>query len=74
MNEKDFKYELIDNILIYFKYQILDELEEDTKRLPIFNNVLNLINNMNNHNYSYTLKDIDDKLFDKLIKEVISIL
>ena len=26
MNEKDFKYELIDNILIYFKYQILDEL------------------------------------------------
>lgn len=74
MNEKDFKYELIDNILIYFKYQILDELEEDTKRLPIFNNVLNLINNMNNHNYSYTLKDIDDKLFDKLIKEVTSIL
>lgn len=74
MNEKDFKYELIDNILIYFKYQILDELEEDTKRLPIFNNVLNLINNMNNHDYSYTLKDIDDKLFDKLIKEVISIL
>ena len=74
MNEKDFKYELIDNILIYFKYQILDELEEDTKRLPIFNNVLNLINNMNNHDYSYTLKDIDDKLFNKLIKEVISIL
>ena len=74
MNEKNFKYELIDNILIYFKYQILEELEEDTKKLPIFNNVLNLINNMNNHDYSYTLKDIDDRLFDKLIKEVISIL
>ena len=74
MSTKNFKYELIDNILIYFKYQILEELEENNKRLPIFNNVLNLINNMNNHDYSYTLKDIDDKLFDKLIKEVISIL
>ena len=74
MSTKNFKHELIDNILIYFKYQILEELEENNKRLPIFNNVLNLINNMNNHDYSYTLKDIDDKLFDKLIKEVISIL
>lgn len=74
MNEKDFKYELIDNVLIYFKYQILEELEEGNKNLPIFNNVLNLINNMNDYEYSYTLKDIDDRLFDKLIKEVISIL
>ena len=69
MNEKNFKYELIDNILIYFKYQILEELEEDNKKLPIFNNVLNLINNMNNYDYSYTLKDIDDRLFDKLKKK-----
>ncbi len=69
MNEK-VKYKLINNILIYFKYQMLDELEEDTKRLSIFNNVLNLINNMNNHDYSCTLKDIDNKL----IKEIIPIL
>ena len=47
---------------------------KENKNLPILNNVLNLINNMNNHDYSYTLKDIDDRLFDKLIEEIISIL
>ena len=74
LNKYNFKYDLIDNILSYFKYQILSEIEENNNNLPIFNSVLYLINNMNNHDYSYTLKDIDDRLFDKLIKEIISIL
>ena len=29
---------------------------------------------MNDYEYSYTLKDIDEKLFDKLIQEIITIL
>ena len=74
MNKEDFKYELVDNIIIYLKYQILSEIEEDNKNMPIFKSVLNLINNMNDYEYSYTLKDIDEKLFDKLIQEIITIL
>lgn len=42
--------------------------------MPIFQSVLNVINNMNDYEYSYTLKDIDEKLFDKLIQEIITIL
>ena len=74
MNKEDFKYELVDNIIIYLKYQILSEIEEDNKNMPIFKSVLNIINNMNDYEYSYTLKDIDEKLFDKLIQEIITIL
>lgn len=74
MNKEDFKYELVDNIIIYLKYQILSEIEEDNKNMPIFKSVLNVINNMNDYEYSYTLKDIDEKLFDKLIQEIITIL
>ena len=36
MNKEDFKYELVDNIIIYLKYQILSEIEEDNKNMPIF--------------------------------------
>ena len=74
MNKEDFKYELVDNIIIYLKYQILSEIEEDNKNMPIFKSVLNVINNMNDYEYSYTLKDIDEKLFDKLIQEIITII
>ena len=74
MNKEDFKYELVDNIIIYLKYQRLSEIEEDNKNMPIFKSVLNVINNMNDYEYSYTLKDIDEKLFDKLIQEIITIL
>ena len=74
MNKEDFNYELVDNIIIYLKYQILSEIEEDNKNMPIFKSVLNVINNMNDYEYSYTLKDIDEKLFDKLIQEIITIL
>ena len=74
MNKYDFKYDLIDNILSYFKYQILSEIEENNNNLPIFNSVLYLINTMNDFEYSYTLKDIDESLFTKLIEEIVSIL
>ena len=74
MNKEDFKYEWVDNIIIYLKYQILFEIEEGNKNMPIFQSVLNVINNMNDYEYSYTLKDIDEKLFDKLIQEIITIL
>ena len=42
--------------------------------MPIFKSVLNVINIMNDYEYSYTLKDLDEKLFDKLIQEIITIL
>lgn len=74
LNKYNFKYDLIDNILSYFKYQILSEIEENNNNLPIFNSVLYLINTMNDYDYSYTLKDIDESLFNKLIEEIVSIL
>lgn len=74
MNKKNFKYELVDNIIIYLKYQILHEIEQNNKNMPIFKSVLNVINNMNDYEYTYTLKDIDEKIFDKLIQEIITIL
>lgn len=74
MNKEEIKYALIDNLMSYFKYQLMAEIEENNKKLPIFNNVLTMMQNMNKYRYSYTLKDIDDKLFDELIREVIGIL
>ena len=71
MSKEDFKYDLIDNIMSYLKYQLLSEIEENDENMPIFKSVLNVINNMNDYEYSYTLKDIDEKLFNKLIKEII---
>ena len=73
--EKNFKYELINNILSYIEYQILDITRENNKKLPTFNKILNIINDNNdNHDYEFTLKDIDYNLFKKLIIEIKSIL
>lgn len=66
------KYDLIDNIMSYFKYEFMDIL--DNHKLPIFNNVLKIMhdnNNNNDYHYYYTLKDIDNNLFNELIHEVI---
>ena len=52
----------------------MSEIEENDENMPIFKSVLNVINNMNDYEYSYTLKDINEKLFNKLIKEIIMIL
>ena len=56
MNKEDFKYELVDNIIIYLKYQILSEIEEDNKNMPIFKSVLNVINNMNDYDIDNLIK------------------
>ena len=76
MNKEKIKYDLIDNIMSYLKYTFLDILDEDEnkEKLSVFYNVLEIMEKLNKDYYSYTLKDIDDKLFDKLINEVISVL
>lgn len=74
MSTEQIKYKLIDNIMSYLRYQFLSEVEEHNNRLPIFNKVYGLMKVMNKQYYSYTLQDIDDKLFDRLIKEVIKVL
>ena len=62
---------IVDNIMSYFKYTLITIIEEEQNNLPIFNSVLNVMTYMNKDTYSYTLKDIDDNLFDKLIIEVL---
>ena len=76
MSKEKIKYDLIDNIMSYLKYTFLDILDEDKNRekLSVFYDVLEIMQDMNKEYYLYTLKDIDDKLFDKLINEVISVL
>lgn len=74
MSKEVLTLNIVDNITCYLKYQILSKLEEDPSNVPIFNNVLNIMSCMNDYIYSYTLKDIDDKLFEKLIDEIISLL
>lgn len=60
---------LIENIASYFKYEIYEVI--DTYQLPIFNKVFDIIKNNNKDNYSYTLKDIDNDLFDELISDIV---
>ena len=74
LDKEDLKYYLVDNIMSYLRYQLLIEIEEHNEKLKIFNIVLNIMCDMNEYDYSYTLKDIDDKLFDKLIQEVVAII
>lgn len=74
LDKEDLKYYLVDNIMSYLRYQLLIEIEEHNQKLKIFNIVLNIMCDMNEYDYSYTLKDIDDKLFDKLIQEVVAII
>lgn len=74
LDKEDLKYYLVDNIMSYLRYQLLIEIEENNEKLKIFNIVLNIMCDMNEYDYSYTLKDIDDKLFDKLIQEVVAII
>jgi len=69
MTSEQLRSYLIENIASYFKYEIYESI--DTYQLPIFNEVFDIIKNNNKDNYSYTLKDIEDILFDKLIKEIL---
>ena len=74
MDRESLKIELIENIMGYFKYQLIVETEEHNEQLPIFNSILNIMLLMNKDKYTYTLKDIDNLLFDRLIIEISDIL
>ena len=69
MTSEQLKSYLIENIASYFKYEIYEVI--DTYQLPAFNKVFDIIKNNNKDNYSYTLKDIDYVLFDKLISDIV---
>ena len=69
MTSEQLKSYLIENISSYFKYEIYEVI--DTYQLPIFNKVFHIIKNNNKDNYSYTLKDIDNDLFDELISDIV---
>ena len=74
MCKEEMKINLVDNIMGYLKYELLLKLEEQPNSFTIFNSVLDLMQVMNKYSYSYTLKDIDDLLFEKLIGEITRIL
>ena len=74
MDKETLKIELIENIMNYFKYQLIVETEEHNEQLPIFNSILNIMLLMNKDKYTYTLKDIDNLLFDKLMIEISDVL
>ena len=74
MDKEQLKYHLVDNITSYLKYTLINIVEEHPQKVPIFNSVLEIMSHMNKYTYSYTLKDIDDTLFDSLISETISVL
>ncbi|MBP3920072.1 MAG: hypothetical protein J6D28_00735 [Bacilli bacterium] len=70
MDREKEKIKLIDNIMSYFRYQLIDEVEEHNNKLPTFNIVLQIMIMMKKDGKSYSLVDIDNRLFDKLIIEV----
>ena len=69
LTSEQLKSYLIENIASYFKYEIYEVI--DTYQLPIFNKVFHIIKNNNKDNNSYTLKDIDNDLFDELISDIV---
>ena len=72
MTSEQLKSYLIENIASYFKYEIYEII--NIYHLSIFTKVFNVIKNNSIDNYSYTLKDIDYDLFDKLISDIVQIL
>ncbi len=71
MDKDKIKYCLVNNIMDCFKFRLLDDLNENSEKFPIFNIVLALMSIMNNEQYYYTLKDIDELLFERLISEIL---
>lgn len=71
MHKSQMKDYLVDDIIDGFKGVLLDAIDERSNELPVFNSVLNVIECMNKHTYTYTLSDLDEKLFDRLMEEVI---
>lgn len=73
MTKKTLTNKLVNDIMNILKDMLLVTIEEENDKLPIFNRVLNVIYCMEKHVYSYSLKDIDDSLFEVLMEEVINI-
>ena len=75
MSENEVKNKFVDDIMDYFKKQLLSEIEEHSASLPVFNVILDVMKIMNdNNNCFYSLSDLDNTLFDSLMDEVSNVL
>ena len=70
MCKEELKIKLVDNIVSYLKYELLSKIDERPEEFVTFNHVLDTMKIMNKYTYSYTLKDIDDRVFEVLIHEI----
>lgn len=61
---------LVDDVMDYLKDAVYDGINEDPDSFPIFNKASSLMLCLND----YSLKDFDNRLFDKVILEVINYL
>ena len=66
--------EFINEIFDNSKETFLSIVEEEPNKVPIFTLTLNMFEFMDNSTNTHLIKNIDDKLFDKLINEIISVL
>ena len=74
INNNDLKMEFINEIFDNSKETFLSIVEEEPNKVPIFTLTLNMFEFMDNSTNTHLIKNIDDKLFDKLINEIISVL
>lgn len=74
INNNDLKMEFINEIFDNLKETFLSIVEEEPNKVPIFTLTLNMFEFMDNSTNTHLIKNIDDKLFDKLINEIISVL
>ena len=64
-------YSTVKNYISKIKKQIV---EEEPNKVPIFTLTLNMFEFMDNTTNTHLIKNIDNKLFDKLINEIFSVL
>ncbi len=74
MNNNDLKMEIINEIFDNLKETFLSITEEEPNKVPIFTFTLNMFEYMDSSANTHLIKNIDDKLFDKLINEIVSVL
>ena len=74
MDNSDLKMEIINEIFDNLKETFLSIIEEEPNKVPIFTFTLNMFGYMDSSTNTHLIKNIDDKLFDKLINEIISVL
>ena len=64
-------YSTVKNYISKIKKQIV---EEEPNKVPIFTLTLNMFEFMDNTTNTHLIKNINNKLFDKLINEIFSVL